>query len=102
MGTESEVFIFCSNLQGSNPLSLLSKTKRSPSRRSKSRWEPLPVEKPADATPPYSNGTAAKYDGWANVSERDKKVVLFIPYFTIAITLPFCTWFLFTYVYDVV
>ncbi|XP_022942499.1 SAC3 family protein A-like isoform X1 [Cucurbita moschata] len=63
------------NLQGSNPLCLLSKIKRSPSRRSKSRWEPLPVEKPANATPPYSNGTAAKYDGWANVSERDKKTL---------------------------
>lgn len=32
------------------------------------------MEKPAEAPPPYSNGAAAKYGGWANVSERDKKV----------------------------
>ncbi|CAK9315155.1 unnamed protein product [Citrullus colocynthis] len=63
------------NLQVSTPLSSLSKSKRSPSRRSKSRWEPLPVEKPAEAPPPYSNGAAAKYGGWANVSERDKKTL---------------------------
>lgn len=66
--------IFCSNLQVPTPISSLSKSKRSPSRRSKSRWEPLPVEKPAEAPPPHSNGAAAKYGGWANVSEREKKV----------------------------
>ena len=47
------------------------------------------MEKPAEAPPSYSNGAATKYGGWANVSERDKKVKVF-PYFTLAITLPFC------------
>ncbi|KGN50492.1 SAC3 family protein A [Cucumis sativus] len=63
------------NLQVPTPISSLSKSKRSPSRRSKSRWEPLPVEKPAEAPPPHSNGAAAKYGGWANVSEREKKTL---------------------------
>lgn len=65
---------FCSNLQVPTPISSLSKSRRSPSRRSKSRWEPLPVEKPAEPPPPHNNGAAAKYGGWANVSEREKKV----------------------------
>ncbi|KAL0539282.1 hypothetical protein IC582_023478 [Cucumis melo] len=63
------------NLQVPTPISSLSKSRRSPSRRSKSRWEPLPVEKPAEPPPPHNNGAAAKYGGWANVSEREKKTL---------------------------
>ena len=65
----------CSSLEFSTPISSLSKSKRSPSRRSKSRWEPVPetkpVDKPASVTLDY-----AKYGGWLKFSERDKKVFL--------------------------
>ncbi|XP_054787827.1 SAC3 family protein A isoform X1 [Prosopis cineraria] len=54
--------------------SLVPKYKRSPSRRSKSRWEPLPEEKPAVTLMPNSNHTE-KYSSWAHV-EKDRKVVV--------------------------
>ncbi|KAK3034449.1 hypothetical protein RJ639_034686 [Escallonia herrerae] len=56
----------------STPVSLLAKNRRSPSRRYKSRWEPLPeektVEKQASVTP-----DAGKYCGWIHHNERDKQ-----------------------------
>ena len=53
----------CRNLQDSTPISSLTRTKKSPSRRSKSRWEPLPektlVEKPVSASI-----DSLKHGGW--------------------------------------
>ncbi|KAK7270111.1 hypothetical protein RIF29_23019 [Crotalaria pallida] len=57
----------------STPESLLPKYKRSP-RRSKSRWEPLPEERPADKSASISNDTV-KYSGWVP-NEKDRKVVV--------------------------
>ncbi|KAK3018511.1 hypothetical protein RJ639_003684 [Escallonia herrerae] len=60
-------------LECSTPVSLLAKNRRSPSRRYKSRWEPLPeektVEKHASVTP-----DTGKYGGWIHHNERDKQV----------------------------
>lgn len=50
------------------------KYKRSPSRRSKSRWEPLPEEKSVDKLASVVNNTV-KYGGWINPNERDRKVL---------------------------
>ncbi|KAJ6350158.1 hypothetical protein OIU78_006349 [Salix suchowensis] len=49
--------------QCSTPVSSLPRYKRSPSRRSKSRWEPLPEEKSVDKPVSISNDVV-KYDGW--------------------------------------
>ncbi|CAL0300485.1 unnamed protein product [Lupinus luteus] len=57
----------------STPDSLLPKYKRSP-RRSKSRWEPLPEEKPVD-NPALINNDSVKYSGWAP-SEKDRRMVM--------------------------
>ena len=73
--TDPLVCLMCSRIHGSSPASLLPKFKRSPSRRSKSRWEPLPEEKPVDK-PAYVNNGAVKYAGWAHANERDRKVYL--------------------------
>ncbi|XP_038679907.1 SAC3 family protein A-like isoform X1 [Tripterygium wilfordii] len=51
------------NLHYAAPVSSLPKFKRSPSRRSKSRWEPLPEEKSIDKPVSVSNDTV-KYGGW--------------------------------------
>ncbi|KAF7811400.1 SAC3 family protein A isoform X1 [Senna tora] len=51
--------------------SVLPKYKRSPSRRSKSRWEPLPEEKPADNLVPNSSHTE-KHSSWIH-NDRDRK-----------------------------
>ncbi|KAE9618546.1 hypothetical protein Lalb_Chr02g0143871 [Lupinus albus] len=53
--------------------SLLPKYKRSP-RRSKSRWEPLPEEKPVN-NPALINNDRVKYSGWEH-SEKDRKMVM--------------------------
>eukprot|EP00258_Populus_trichocarpa_P046438 XP_024462457.1 SAC3 family protein A isoform X2 [Populus trichocarpa] len=45
------------------PVSSLPRYKRSPGRRSKSRWEPLPEEKSVDKPVSISNDIV-KYDGW--------------------------------------
>ncbi|KAG5237667.1 leukocyte receptor cluster member [Salix suchowensis] len=50
--------------QYSSPVSSLPKYKRSPSRRSKSRWEPLPEEKSVDKSVSISNDIV-QYGGWA-------------------------------------
>ncbi|CAI8601567.1 unnamed protein product [Vicia faba] len=52
---------------------VLPKSKKSP-RRSKSRWEPLPEEKPVDHPLPISNDTV-KYSSWVP-NEKDRKVVV--------------------------
>ncbi|CAL0320640.1 unnamed protein product [Lupinus luteus] len=57
----------------STPDSLLPKYKRSP-RRSKSRWEPLPEEKPVD-NPALISNDSVKYSGWVP-NEKDRKVVM--------------------------
>ncbi|XP_019428729.1 PREDICTED: SAC3 family protein A-like isoform X3 [Lupinus angustifolius] len=57
----------------STPDSLLPKYKRSP-RRSKSRWEPLPEEKPVD-NPALINNDSVRYSGWVP-SEKDRKMVM--------------------------
>ncbi|KAJ6900508.1 hypothetical protein NC652_026574 [Populus alba x Populus x berolinensis] len=49
--------------QYSTPFSSVPKYKRSPSRRSKSRWEPLPEEKSVDKSVSTSNDIV-KYGGW--------------------------------------
>ncbi|KAI5575122.1 hypothetical protein BDE02_10G190800 [Populus trichocarpa] len=49
--------------QYSTPVSSVPKYKRSPSRRSKSRWEPLPEEKSVDKSVSTSNDIV-KYGGW--------------------------------------
>ncbi|GKV28549.1 hypothetical protein SLEP1_g37586 [Rubroshorea leprosula] len=59
------------DLQSSTPASL-PKYKMSPSRRSKSRWEPLPQEKSVDKLASMNNDTA-KFGGWIHASEKDKK-----------------------------
>ena len=63
-----------SSAQSLNPASSLGKFKRSPTRRTKSRWEPMPEEKPVEK-PASINHDTLKYAGW--VSDRDRKVLLF-------------------------
>ncbi|XP_021910240.1 SAC3 family protein A isoform X2 [Carica papaya] len=60
------------DMQSSTPVSALSKFKKSPSRRSKSRWEPLPEEKSIDKLPPVGSNTA-KFSGWLHLNEKDRK-----------------------------
>ncbi|XP_062154759.1 SAC3 family protein A isoform X2 [Alnus glutinosa] len=60
------------DFQSSTPGLSLPKYKRSPSRRSKSRWEPLPEEKSVDKSTSVVNNTV-KYGGWINPNERDRK-----------------------------
>uniref|UniRef100_A0A5B7APU7 PCI domain-containing protein n=1 Tax=Davidia involucrata TaxID=16924 RepID=A0A5B7APU7_DAVIN len=59
-------------LQCSTPVSSLSKNKRSPSRRSKSRWEPLAEEKPVNKSASVTLDTV-KYGSWLHFNESDKK-----------------------------
>ncbi|KAL5569181.1 hypothetical protein UlMin_025756 [Ulmus minor] len=60
------------SLQGLTPVSSLAKLKRSPSKRSKSRWEPLLEEKPADKLASLNNDTS-KYASWVHVNDRERK-----------------------------
>nr|XP_023904021.1 SAC3 family protein A isoform X1 [Quercus suber] len=60
------------SLQSSTPGSSLPKYKRSPSRRSKSRWEPLPEEKFVDKSASVVSDTM-KYGGWINANDKDRK-----------------------------
>ncbi|KAF3972591.1 hypothetical protein CMV_003914 [Castanea mollissima] len=60
------------DLQSSTPGLSLPKYKRSPSRRSKSRWEPLPEEKFVDKSASVVNDTM-KYGGWINANDKDRK-----------------------------
>ncbi|GAB4836517.1 hypothetical protein Ancab_001429 [Ancistrocladus abbreviatus] len=60
------------SVHGAAPMSSLPKFKRSPSRRSKSRWEPLPEEKPIDKPVPTSQ-ESVRYGGWVHFNGRDKK-----------------------------
>uniref|UniRef100_A0A2N9EF46 PCI domain-containing protein n=1 Tax=Fagus sylvatica TaxID=28930 RepID=A0A2N9EF46_FAGSY len=60
------------SLQSSTPGSSLPKYKRSPSRRSKSRWEPLPEEKSVDKSASVVNDKM-KYGGWINANEKDNR-----------------------------
>ncbi|XP_059628206.1 SAC3 family protein A isoform X2 [Cornus florida] len=60
-------------LQCSTPVSSLLKTKRSPSRRAKSRWEPVSEEKPVDKSAPVALDTL-KYAGWVHYNENNKKL----------------------------
>ncbi|XP_076947922.1 SAC3 family protein A-like [Bidens hawaiensis] len=53
--------------------SSLMKNRRSPSRRTKSRWEPLPEEKPVEKQPSFTP-INVKYGGPVNNNERDKQV----------------------------
>ncbi|XP_057475534.1 SAC3 family protein A-like isoform X2 [Actinidia eriantha] len=61
------------DLEFSTPISSLSKSKRSPSRRSKSRWEPVPEIKPVDK-PASVTLDSVKYGGLLKFSESDKKL----------------------------
>ncbi|TXG49644.1 hypothetical protein EZV62_025519 [Acer yangbiense] len=58
----------------STPVSSLPKYKRSPSRRTKSRWEPLPEEKLTDKLASASNNTV-KFSGWMHSNEKDRKPI---------------------------
>ena len=72
-------WLICSNIEGSISVSSLPRQKRSPSRRSKSRWEPAPDEKLIDKPAPVNRETV-KYSSWVPFNERterDKKVFLF-------------------------
>ncbi|XP_022744381.1 SAC3 family protein A-like isoform X2 [Durio zibethinus] len=60
------------NLQNPTPVSLFPKYKKSPTRRSKSRWEPLLEEKSVDKLGSVNN-YAAKYSSWVHVNEKDRK-----------------------------
>ncbi|KAJ0102127.1 hypothetical protein Patl1_06218 [Pistacia atlantica] len=60
------------DLQNSTAVSALPKYKRSPSRRTKSRWEPLPEEKLISKLATASNDTV-KFSGWTRSNEKDKK-----------------------------
>ncbi|XP_065872057.1 SAC3 family protein A isoform X2 [Euphorbia lathyris] len=51
------------NSQSSTPVASLTKYKRSPSRRTKSRWEPLAEEKSVEKPAPVSNDSQ-NYGGW--------------------------------------
>lgn len=73
--TDPQCTLLCRILQGTTPISILPKFKRSPNRRSKSRWEPLPDEKPIEK-PAYANNNALKYAGWMHANEKDRKVFL--------------------------
>ncbi|KAK2979310.1 hypothetical protein RJ640_013274 [Escallonia rubra] len=59
-------------LECSTPVSLLAKNRRSPSRRYKSRWEPLPEEKTVKKQVSVTLDTG-KYGGWIHHNERDKQ-----------------------------
>ncbi|RZB89705.1 SAC3 family protein A isoform C [Glycine soja] len=65
--------ISCSSSMSSAKDSLLPKYKKSP-RRSKSRWEPMPEEKPVDNPMLISNDTV-KYNSWVP-TEKDRKVAV--------------------------
>lgn len=56
----------------STPPSSLLKSRRSPTRRTKSRWEPLPEEKPVEQ-PSFTTPTSAKYSRPIHNNERDKQ-----------------------------
>ncbi|GMH13338.1 hypothetical protein Nepgr_015179 [Nepenthes gracilis] len=60
------------SLHGAAPAFSLPKLKRSPSRRSKSRWEPLPEEKSTNK-PASSSQDSVKYGGWIDFNGRDEK-----------------------------
>ncbi|KAL5800137.1 hypothetical protein ACOSQ4_033021 [Xanthoceras sorbifolium] len=55
------------------PISSLPKYRRSPSRRTKSRWEPLPEEKSTKLAS-ASNDTV-KFSGWMHSNEKDRKLI---------------------------
>ncbi|KAL9249757.1 SAC3 family protein A-like protein [Drosera capensis] len=61
-------------LHGTSAVSIMSKFQRSPNRRSKSRWEPLPEEKPMQKSAPISQDSV-KYVGWSHFNGNDKKFV---------------------------
>ncbi|KAK8479588.1 hypothetical protein V6N11_070556 [Hibiscus sabdariffa] len=60
------------NSQNPTPVSLFSKYKNSPAKRSRSRWEPLPEEKPVDRLGSLNN-YAAKYSSRVHLNEEDQK-----------------------------
>ncbi|KAK9684079.1 hypothetical protein RND81_10G184900 [Saponaria officinalis] len=60
------------NDQSAAPFMSLSAFKRSPSRRTKSRWEPMPEEKAVEKPTP-TNQDAVKQGGWTPYNGRDQK-----------------------------
>ncbi|KAK6933350.1 hypothetical protein RJ641_036244, partial [Dillenia turbinata] len=63
---------FCSSSQCPTPASALPKFKRSPSRRSKSRWEPISEEKSVEKAPSLNLDTV-KSGGWLQFNDKNKK-----------------------------
>ncbi|PRQ58968.1 hypothetical protein RchiOBHm_Chr1g0365011 [Rosa chinensis] len=65
-------------LNSSNRVSSLAKFKRSPSRRSKSRWEPLPEEKSEKSVerPASLNSGGLNYAAWGHVNDKERKPLL--------------------------
>ncbi|KAK8576879.1 hypothetical protein V6N13_121878 [Hibiscus sabdariffa] len=63
------------NSQNPTPVSLFSKYKKSPTKRSKSRWEPLPEEKSVDKLGSLNN-YAGKYSSKVHLDEKDRKMEL--------------------------
>ncbi|KAL8162210.1 hypothetical protein V2J09_013699, partial [Rumex salicifolius] len=57
---------------GEGTVTSLPNLKRSPNRRTKSRWEPMPEEKLADNTTSTSHNSM-KFAGWTHFNGRDKK-----------------------------
>lgn len=69
-------------LNSSNLVSSLANYKRSPSRRSKSRWEPLPEEKSEKAVerPASFNSGTLNYAAWGHVNDKERKVLIKFPF----------------------
>ncbi|XP_044509231.1 SAC3 family protein A-like isoform X2 [Mangifera indica] len=68
----NEEMLHKDGMQSSTSVSALPKYKRSPSRRTKSRWEPLPDENSVSKLASLCNDTV-KFSGWTNSNEKDKK-----------------------------
>ncbi|XVF83386.1 hypothetical protein PTKIN_Ptkin16aG0481100 [Pterospermum kingtungense] len=63
-----------STLQNPTPVSLFQKYKKSPTRRSKSRWEPLVEEKPVDKSCSVNN-CGTRNSSWVLLNEMERKPV---------------------------
>lgn len=65
--------VYKDSLPGSTHDTLLAKNRKSPTRRSKSRWEPVSEEKPVEKQVSVDS-VSAKYGGWLNYNDRSKKI----------------------------
>ena len=70
----------CSNMLSSGPISSLPTHKRSPTRRSKSRWEPIPEEKLVEKIASVGN-EPVKDANRNQISETERMVMFDLLYF---------------------